>query len=135
MISWVLLKSLSDGSYRCYLFQIADVWSCGVTLYVMLFGGYPFEDPNQPRDFRKTIHVQETFSLLESDITYIWIISHIYNKFLSWNVPFLSTNMMTYQPFYLTYIYYFFIEVLMCQHNIGGHGVLGPGILFHHLIG
>ncbi|KAK1267953.1 Serine/threonine-protein kinase SAPK10 [Acorus gramineus] len=44
----VLLKQEYDG-------KIADVWSCGVTLFVMLVGAYPFEDPDEPRNFRSTI--------------------------------------------------------------------------------
>ena len=34
------------------------MWSCGVTLYVMLFGAYPFRDSKDPMNVKKTMQVR-----------------------------------------------------------------------------
>ncbi|XP_038906810.1 serine/threonine-protein kinase SRK2H-like isoform X2 [Benincasa hispida] len=43
---------ISHGHYDG---KMADVWSCGVTLYVMLVAAYPFEDENNTKNVQKTI--------------------------------------------------------------------------------
>jgi serine/threonine-protein kinase SRK2 len=40
----------NDGDYDG---TQADVWACAVSLYVMLFGIFPFDDPKSPRDVFK----------------------------------------------------------------------------------
>ncbi|KAF6156567.1 hypothetical protein GIB67_000032 [Kingdonia uniflora] len=62
-LAYIALEVLSKKEYDG---KVTDVWSCGVILYVMLVGAYPFEDPEDPRNFRKTIGV--------SNSTYICII-------------------------------------------------------------
>ena len=45
-----------SASRKRYDGRQADVWSCGVMMYVMLFHSYPFErpgDPPGPRGFAK----------------------------------------------------------------------------------
>ena len=44
--------SQAPGGYDAAL---ADVWSMGCTLYLMVAGKYPFEDPSRPRDLTATL--------------------------------------------------------------------------------
>ena len=46
---------MSKHGGRAYDAAMADVWSMGVTLYLMVVGWYPFEDPNHPRDMSVTL--------------------------------------------------------------------------------
>ncbi|KAE9606867.1 putative protein kinase CAMK-OST1L family [Lupinus albus] len=67
----VFLRQEYDG-------KAADVWSCGVILYTMLVGAYPFEDPENPKDIRKTVQriMNVEFSIPNNRITISGIKQH-----------------------------------------------------------
>lgn len=55
--------------HRHYDGERADVWSCGVTLYVLMVGAYPFEDQQDPRNFRRTIeHIMAVRYVIPPDV-------------------------------------------------------------------
>lgn len=49
-------KSKYDG-------RQSDIWSCGVMLYLMLMGAYPFQDGSNPAMFSKTVKVASPLAM------------------------------------------------------------------------
>ncbi|CDY52825.1 BnaAnng11720D [Brassica napus] len=70
IVPGILLRQEYDDGKLC-----GSVWSCGVTLYVMLVDAYPFENPDQPRDYRKIIHITESLVIFVADpATHLWVL-------------------------------------------------------------
>jgi serine/threonine protein kinase len=50
----VVLAQFNKSNYDG---RLSDVWSCGVMLYIMLFGSYPFQD-GANQQFNRTVKVR-----------------------------------------------------------------------------
>jgi len=51
----VVLAQFNKSNYDG---RLSDVWSCGVMLYIMLFGSYPFQD-GAHQQFNRTVKARE----------------------------------------------------------------------------